>query len=339
MTRFILFSFAVLLNFSSYAMSLEQKAQSGDTKSQLRLAMEYETGTNRSFDIDNAILWYIKAATQGDRTAQFNLGQLYINGYGIEQNPQKAIYWFIHSATQSHPPSQFYLGEIYEYGLLGEIDLNNASLWYQIAASNGHGEAMLGHSRVTALLAEHAKKAKIDQEKTNEAKIVPDAEVTSEPKTYIITKVEKPTTLITFSMYLLIVIMVVVLALLLHRLKQTLANSKKNDLSSSPFSQSLHNETIKHLQASNDELKTITLTQQATIERLNIELAQSRHTSLPFSHYQLLGITPNSTLAELKTQYRKLTQLYHPDHGSDGIMLTEIIKSYRHIKEHMLEKA
>ncbi|OCH19045.1 MULTISPECIES: J domain-containing protein [unclassified Aliivibrio] len=340
MVRSILLIIALLFSFTTYANSLEEKAELGDARAQVKLAMEYESGTNRPINIDHAIQWYKQAAIQDNTTAQFNLGQIYKNGYGVAQDSKQAIYWFTRAATQNNPPSQFYLGEIYEYGLSGKVDLYNASLWYQIASHNGHGEAMLGYKRVLESLAEEQQKSEqtpITQEETfqietTQAKLT-EPEATPEPKTIIITQVEKPTALITFGSYLLIVIMIVILVFLLLRLKKAINQTKENSPLHTNFAKSLQNEKFKRLQDTNEKLKIRADAQEVTIKRLNIELDSARKPAmLNFTPYQLLGITVQSSTSDIKRQYRKLAQLHHPDHGTDGVMLTEINKAYRQLK-------
>lgn len=338
MIRSILLTVVLLLSFTAHADSLEEKAELGDTRAQVKLAMEYEAGTNRPINIDHAIQWYKQAAMQDNTTAQFNLGQIYKNGYGIAQDSKQAIYWFTRAATQNHPPSQFYLGEIYEYGLAGKVDLYNASLWYQIASHNGHGEAMLGYKRVLAELAAQQHNPKTTKEiadPTLAEPIAPKvAEPTPEPKTIIITQMEKPTRLIMLAGYLLISIMLVILGFLLIKLRRTFLLQKKNVPTNSTFEKTLHNEKIKHLQDSNDNLKIRAEAQEVTIKRLSIELDASKQASFPhFTPFQLLGVVSSSSLDDLKKQYRKLAQLHHPDHGTDGVMLTEINKAYKKIKK------
>ena len=340
MIRSILLTVVLLFSFTTYANSLEEKAELGDSRAQVKLAMEYESGTNRPTNIDHAIQWYKQAAMQDNTTAQFNLGQIYKNGYGIAQDSKQAIYWFTRAATQNHPPSQFYLGEIYEYGLSGKVDLYNASLWYQIASHNGHGEAMLGYKRVLHSLAEQQQNPVVEQQEATEVKpkeVTPEQTVVPapepEPKTIFITQMEKPTALITLGSYLLIAIMMVVLVFLLLRLKQTFARTKGNNEQQSSFSKSLQNEKLKQLQDSNDKLKIRADAQEITIKRLQIELeAAKKSSSSSFTQYQLLGISINSSNADIKKQYRKLAQLHHPDHGTDGVMLAEINKAYSQIK-------
>lgn len=340
MIRSLLLTFALLFSVTTYADSLEEKAELGDSRAQVKLAMEYESGTNRPNNIDHAIQWYKQAAMQDNTTAQFNLGQIYKNGYGIAQDSKQAIYWFTRAATQNHPPSQFYLGEIYEYGLSGKVDLYNASLWYQIASHNGHGEAMLGYNRVLHSLAEQQQNPVVEQQ---EATVVKPKEVTPattivpvsepEPKTIIIKQMQKPTALITFGSYLLIAIMIVVLIFLLLRLKQTFVRTTGNNEQQSRFSKSLQHEKLRQLQDSNDKLKIRADAQEITIKRLQIELDTAKKLSTPsFTQYQLLGVSINSSNADIKKQYRKLAQLHHPDHGTDGVMLAEINKAYNQIK-------
>ncbi|MGN2672933.1 J domain-containing protein [Aliivibrio fischeri] len=327
MIRSVLLAVVLLFSFAVHADSLEDKAESGDARAQLKLAMEYESGTNRPKNIDYSIQWYKQAAMQDLTSAQFNLGQIYKNGYGVAQDIKQAIYWFTRAATQNHPPSQFYLGEIYEYGLSGSVDLYNASLWYQIASHNGHGEAMLGYERV---LQEIKMQQKEEQLKSTQQPEEPKV-VEPEPKTIIITQMEKPTALITLGSYLLIAIMIVVLAFLVLRLKQTMKRTKNDDPLKTSFAKSLQNEKMKQLQDSNDKLKIRADAQEATIKRLTIELDGKKPLS-QFTPHQLLGVTVASESSEIKKQYRKLAQLHHPDHGADGVMLAEINKAYNSIK-------
>jgi hypothetical protein len=128
--------------------------------------------------------------------------------------------------------------------------------------------------------------------------------------------------------------MLVILGFLLIKLRRTFLLQKKNVPTNSTFEKTLHNEKIKHLQDSNDNLKIRTEAQEVTIKRLSIELDASKQASFPhFTPFQLLGVVSSSSLDDLKKQYRKLAQLHHPDHGTDGVMLTEINKAYQKIKK------
>lgn len=324
MCRFFFLIFT-LFSFSVFADALEEKAELGNARAQVKLAMEYESGTNRPINIDHAIQWYKQAAMQDNTTAQFNLGQIYKNGYGVAQDIKQAIYWFTRAATQNHPPSQFYLGEIYEYGLSGAVDLYNASLWYQIASNNGHGEAMLGYERVIEEIKIQQQKA---SQQVNEPNVI---ESEPEPKTIIIKQMEKPTLLITIGSYLLIAIMGVILIFLLLRLKQSMKQTKSDDALKSSFANSLHNEKMKQLQESYEKLKIRSDVQESTVKRLTLELETKKLLS-QFTPHQLLGVTLESSSSDIKKQYRKLAQLHHPDHGADGVMFAEINKAYHTIK-------
>ncbi|MDD9177702.1 MULTISPECIES: J domain-containing protein [Aliivibrio] len=324
MCRFFFLIFT-LFSFSVFADALEEKAELGNARAQVKLAMEYESGTNRPINIDHAIQWYKQAAMQDNTTAQFNLGQIYKNGYGVAQDIKQAIYWFTRAATQNHPPSQFYLGEIYEYGLSGAVDLYNASLWYQIASNNGHGEAMLGYERVIEEIKIQQQKA---SQQVNEPNVI---ESEPEPKTIIIKQMEKPTLLITIGSYLLIAIMGVILIFLLLRLKQSMKQTKSDDALKNSFVNSLHNEKMKQLQESYEKLKIRSDVQESTVKRLTLELETKKLLS-QFTPHQLLGVTLESSSSDIKKQYRKLAQLHHPDHGADGVMFAEINKAYHTIK-------
>ena len=45
------------------------------------------------FDIEEAVLWYEKAAKQGLKDAQKNLSTMYELGYGVEKDLKMAKFW------------------------------------------------------------------------------------------------------------------------------------------------------------------------------------------------------------------------------------------------------
>ena len=49
----------------------------------------------------------LKEAEQGDAKAQFNLGWHFHIGEGVEKNLEKAVYWYERSATQEYVKAQF----------------------------------------------------------------------------------------------------------------------------------------------------------------------------------------------------------------------------------------
>lgn len=79
---------------------LKQKAESGDAKSQLRLARMYYNGDYMPKDYAKAAEWYQKAAEQGNALAQYNLGMMYQKGEGVTKDAAKAEEWLKKAAAQ-----------------------------------------------------------------------------------------------------------------------------------------------------------------------------------------------------------------------------------------------
>ena len=67
----------------------------------------------------------------------------HLYGHGIEPNINDAIGWFKKSASQGEPRSLFTLGEMYELGIGYRIDLKEAVEYYRKAAELGNPNALL----------------------------------------------------------------------------------------------------------------------------------------------------------------------------------------------------
>ena len=79
---------------------LKQQAESGDAKSQLRLARMYYNGDDVPKDYAKAAEWYQKSAAQGNAIAQYNLGMMYQKGEGVTKDAAKAKEWLRKAAAQ-----------------------------------------------------------------------------------------------------------------------------------------------------------------------------------------------------------------------------------------------
>jgi TPR repeat protein len=91
-----------LYNHGSYDMAqklFQPLAESGDLESQYYLG---ETLLLRTYDYDNAVAWWRKAAEQGHAGAQSNLGYMMVSGLGVEQNNDEAIRLFQLAARKGH---------------------------------------------------------------------------------------------------------------------------------------------------------------------------------------------------------------------------------------------
>jgi len=47
--------------------------------------------------------------------------------------------------------------------------------------------------------------------------------------------------------------------------------------------------------------------------------------------YQILGVPPNATDAEIKKAYRELAKKYHPDTGGDAARFIELMETYKQL--------
>lgn len=100
---------------------------------------------------EEAVGWFLMAATQGDATGQFDLARMYLLGNGIEKNDSKALYWARRSADKKFLPAVEMIVKAYQQGGfsgLVKVDLNQAKIWDDKAvrlraiASKAEGEKL-----------------------------------------------------------------------------------------------------------------------------------------------------------------------------------------------------
>ena len=123
------------------ALWYRKAADQGYAKAQFNLGWSYENGEGVEKDLEQAALWYRKAADQGYAKAQFNLGWSYENGEGVEKDLEQAALWYRKAADQGYAVAQFNLGVLYMNGKGVEKDLEQAALWYRKAADQGDAKA------------------------------------------------------------------------------------------------------------------------------------------------------------------------------------------------------
>ena len=84
---------------------------------------------------EEAVGWFLMAATQDNAAGQYNLGRMYVAGNGIEKDEAKAAYWFRRSAAKNFLPAVKLLAVAYRVGDLGiKVDLDQANSWDAKAA-------------------------------------------------------------------------------------------------------------------------------------------------------------------------------------------------------------
>jgi len=86
------------------------RAQAGNAKAQYYVARSYCCGSGPTYDIQQALQWYCRAARQGFLPAQVELGDLYSGNYPPDRRPDvtalttpdflKAYLWYTAAAAQ-----------------------------------------------------------------------------------------------------------------------------------------------------------------------------------------------------------------------------------------------
>lgn len=88
---------------------LEQLAQSGDSKAQLRLGEMYYAGKEVPQDYRKAAGLFSMAAESSNPDAQLYLGTMYESGEGMAKNSVKAMEWYVKAAEGGNAMAQFIL--------------------------------------------------------------------------------------------------------------------------------------------------------------------------------------------------------------------------------------
>jgi localization factor PodJL len=110
----------------------------------------YEHGTGVERNIDEAKLWYEKAAAQGNIKAMHNLGSLMA---ALEPpDYSAAVEWFLLAARYGVKDSQYNIALLYEWGLGVQQDAVEAYFWYSAAARQGDVDALARSRTVEELL-------------------------------------------------------------------------------------------------------------------------------------------------------------------------------------------
>jgi len=153
--------------FEWFMVAAKQK----HTEAEYYVGLYYQNGKGVAQDIDQAIIWYEKAALKKDKNAlyhlamilikqeftdyklvaklleqaaeldhphaQYNLAVMYQKGDGVEQNMSKAFYYYEKAANSNLPIAQYNLGMIYFEGAIVEKDEAKAKEYWEKAAAQG----------------------------------------------------------------------------------------------------------------------------------------------------------------------------------------------------------
>ncbi|MFT4940834.1 MAG: TPR repeat protein [Paraglaciecola sp.] len=140
---------------------LLEKAGSGDTDAQFKIASAYDTGVGAPRDgsaamnwylmaakggiaeaqnsvgsglqakekYQEALVWYTKAAEQNHLVAINNLAYLFDQGLGVKQDRQKGFELYLKSANLGWPEAMWNIANMYGGGNIGDRDLYSACIW------------------------------------------------------------------------------------------------------------------------------------------------------------------------------------------------------------------
>ena len=115
--------------------SLESRAEAGNEKAQLKLAIMYLEGRGVIADLDKALFYYRLAAERDIPYAQHRLALIYLDGNHIKPNEDKALDWLLRSARLGYVQAQLDLSLLYENGTANTQDIVMAYKWLSIASS------------------------------------------------------------------------------------------------------------------------------------------------------------------------------------------------------------
>jgi TPR repeat protein len=123
------------------AVTLIQKASSGDPFAQHELGLCYLTGKNWKADTLKAAYWIGKAAGQDLLYARYNMGILTNNGWGVPWNPFEAYKNFKYAARHGMKEAQYVYGILMTDNLTVERNLPEAVRWIRASADSGYAPA------------------------------------------------------------------------------------------------------------------------------------------------------------------------------------------------------
>jgi localization factor PodJL len=140
----------VPVNLEEAALWYERAASKGLTPAQFRYASMLEKGQGVKKDIAQARRLYIAAATKGNGKAMHNLAVLYAEGIDGKPDYGTAVQWFSKAAQRGIPDSQYNLGVLCARGLGTAKSYAEAYKWFALAANQGDRESAKKRDDVAA---------------------------------------------------------------------------------------------------------------------------------------------------------------------------------------------
>lgn len=115
-----------------------EEAEKGNTAAQCEIARQLMAGQQ----MDEAIVWYKKAAAGGEADAMFNLGLLYSQGWeGEAPSPEQAFFWYESAARAGDTEGMYMAGSCCLEGTGTEKNTGQAAMWLKKALAAGYAAA------------------------------------------------------------------------------------------------------------------------------------------------------------------------------------------------------
>lgn len=114
-------------------------AEDGDAFAQAQLGQHYLARAISREDLEWAIYWLERAASQGEGQAIYMLGVMRAEGMYYRKNMAAALPFFIQAAKQDNGPAQEHLAQLFATGAFGRPNYMESYKWFLLAARHGKG--------------------------------------------------------------------------------------------------------------------------------------------------------------------------------------------------------
>ena len=149
-------------------------AEQGNPEAQYKVGEMYEAGNGVKKDMNTAITWFEKAASQNHEKAGYKLLYLDIKNKGLNATSKTQLGVLRQESASGNPDAQYFLGKMYAAGIGVPKSLNNALTWLNKATFNGvpeaEHEAIAVEEELARIRERNARKKAIALEKSNKKK-------------------------------------------------------------------------------------------------------------------------------------------------------------------------
>ncbi|GGH65217.1 TPR repeat protein [Filimonas zeae] len=122
---------------------LNRSVAKGYIPAMQRMASIYNRGLgNISQDLNKALDWFERTATQGDDYSAYMAGVMYADGKGVTQDCAKGIAWYELAGKRGYVNGYNVIGNTYYWGSCVTKDYAKAVRYYEKAGAEGHAAAM-----------------------------------------------------------------------------------------------------------------------------------------------------------------------------------------------------